>query len=165
MRSLFFVVGPGEADNSYTLPYDFCKSWKRKRPKCSIPKGHKDADLLLCPSKATSYLAWNSGRPTWPKCWVILEVEAFNASCHTHVFNYSICSECLFWMPKSPPASCPFHLNSLDDMCSGRVLCIHFLKREKNVFTANLEARREFISGEQKFLWMGFRIDSEVRPI
>lgn len=68
-------------------------------------------------------------------------------------------------MPKSPPASCPFHLNSLDDMCSGRVLCIHFLKREKNVFTANLEARREFISGEQKFLWMGFRIDSEVRPI
>lgn len=44
VRSLLFVVGPGEADNRYLLPHGFCNSWKGKGEKCSILKSHEDAD-------------------------------------------------------------------------------------------------------------------------
>lgn len=128
--------------------------------------------LGLCPSKATSYLVWNLASPTSLKCWKALRVEAFNASQRTHVrdffvFEYYICSECLLGTPKSPPASCPLHLRSLDDTCSCWVLCIHFLKRQKNVFIASQVWKQggSLFLGDQMFLGRGFCNHSDGRPL
>lgn len=128
--------------------------------------------LGLCPSKATSYLVWNLASPASLKCWKALRAEAFNASQRTHVqdflvFEYYICSECLLGTPKSPPASCPLHLRSLDDTCSCWVLCIHFLKRQKNVFIASQVWKQggSLFLGDQMFLGRGFCNHSDGRPL